>query len=363
MRSSIVKVGLVMYGSLDTISGGYLYDRMLVSHLRGQGDQVDVISLPAGAYAAHLLQNLWFRLDGAWDILLQDELCHPSLLAQNARRRSSPVIGIVHNLSSEGTRPQAGQQALRRLVEREYLRGLDGYIFNSSTTREAVLALHGAAKPHVIASPGGDRLGESSLDAIEARAKESGPLRLLFLANVVPGKGLDVVLRALQELPAADYQLDVIGSCDAESLYARRMQSRAAAASLPVHFRGPLDGRALADVLQHSHVLVLPSYYEGYGIAFLEGMAHGLPALGTTAGAMPEVISHGENGFLVRPGDSAALARHLKTLASDRSLLARMGTKAFQKYRSSPTWRQTTARIREFLVETIERGQSAGSQG
>ncbi|HET9913419.1 MAG TPA: hypothetical protein VFQ13_16105, partial [Anaerolineales bacterium] len=57
-----MKIGFVIYGSLDTLSGGYLYDRKLVEYLRAQGDTVEIISLPWRNYAAHLTDNFWFRL-------------------------------------------------------------------------------------------------------------------------------------------------------------------------------------------------------------------------------------------------------------------------------------------------------------
>ena len=57
-----MKIGFVIYGSLDTLSGGYLYDRKLVEYLRAQGDTVEIISLPWRNYAAHLTDNFSFKL-------------------------------------------------------------------------------------------------------------------------------------------------------------------------------------------------------------------------------------------------------------------------------------------------------------
>ncbi|MFL7868236.1 MAG: glycosyltransferase family 1 protein, partial [Anaerolineales bacterium] len=85
-----MKFGLVIYGSLDTLSGGYLYDRKLVEYLRKQGDSVEIISLPWRNYAAHLTDNFHFRLPPDLDLLIQDELNHPSLLSANSRPRSYP---------------------------------------------------------------------------------------------------------------------------------------------------------------------------------------------------------------------------------------------------------------------------------
>jgi glycosyltransferase involved in cell wall biosynthesis len=96
--------------------------------------------------------------------------------------------------------------------------------------------------------------------------------------------------------------------------------------------------------------MVVPSYYEGFGIAYLEGMAFGLPAIGTTAGAVPELLKHAENGYLITPGDSHALARHLEALASDRALLARIGSGALESFQSKPTWRESGEAVRKFLL-------------
>ena len=60
-----MKIGFLIYGSLDTLSGGYLYDRKLVEYLRTQGDTVQIISLPWRNYAAHLSDNFRFRLPPA----------------------------------------------------------------------------------------------------------------------------------------------------------------------------------------------------------------------------------------------------------------------------------------------------------
>jgi hypothetical protein len=87
-----VKIGLIIYGSIDTLSGGYLYDRQLVAHLRGVGCQVDILSLPWRTYAAHLSDNFrlaWARqiANAKYDLLLQDELNNPSLFLLNTELR------------------------------------------------------------------------------------------------------------------------------------------------------------------------------------------------------------------------------------------------------------------------------------
>ena len=93
----------------------------------------------------------------------------------------------------------------------------------------------------------------------------------------------------------------------------------------------------------------MPSSYEGFGIVYLEGMHFGLPAIAGTDGAAPEIITHGENGFLVPPGDAAALARSLSLLMEDRELLKRMSLTAHRRAAGQPTWNDSAARARAFI--------------
>jgi glycosyltransferase involved in cell wall biosynthesis len=353
-----MKVGLVIYGSIDIVSGGYIYDRILVDHLRSCGDQVEIMALPVSDYFSHLLGGISTRLPAGIDILIEDELVHPSVLLANRGRRAAisktepPVVSLVHNLRSSEKRP-AWQNALYRQVEKCHLHSVDGYIFNSDATHHSAVALLRNQKPFVVAPPGGDRLGCISTAALLERTSRTGPLRLLFLANVTPLKGLHILLDALRRLPAGLCTLEVAGSLDVDRPYCTRMKAAAAACGSQVTFRGLLGDRRLIDLLLVSDVLVVPSYWEGFGIAYLEGMAYGLPALGTTAGSIPRLIAHGVNGFVIDPGDSAALAALLVELAADRSLLARMSANALEYFESSPTWRQTAETIRSFLMQML----------
>jgi len=342
-----MKVTLVIYGSLATMSGGYLYDRMLVEHLRSCGDQVDVVSLKPARYLGSLVRAPFLQISTECDVLLQDELCHPSLLWFNRRTHRRPIVSIVHNLRADLGGPG---RFLYRFIERRYLGAVDAFVFNSEATRVSVRKLVVSDRPELVAVPGGDRLGDMTEAAVEARAIQAGPLRLVFLANVIPGKGLDVLLAALESLPAEDFRLDVVGSCDVEHRYADHVRRKASRLGSSVQFHGVLDGAALSSILRQGQVLALPSYYEGFGIAYLEGMAHGLVAVGSAVGAVPALVSHGVNGFLIEPGDVQRLRNRLDQLIHDRDLLARMGVSALKKYRLQPAWQTSMERIRHFLV-------------
>jgi len=362
-----MRIGLVIYGSLDTLSGGYLYDRMLVAVLRAVGDSVAIISLPRRNYLRNLGDNfspdLRRRLLGLEvDIMLQDELNHPSLYLLNRCVReqiSCPVVSIVHLLTSSLNHP-AWQNSFYHSVESRFLAGVDGLIYNSATTRrEAEHLLKGAPaqkRASLIAYPGSDRLNPQISDEELKNRALNGPLRLLFLGNVIPRKGLHIALKALERLPNDQWMLTAVGNPHAHPSYARAVSRQIARAGLAanVQFAGILPDRELSKYMKASHVLVMPSSYEGYGIVYAEAMGFGLPAIGTTSGAAGEIITHGCDGFLISLGDTVALASHLTELAQNRQRLVEMSFAARNRYQSLPTWKRSMDAIRSFLIELVD---------
>ena len=348
-----MKIGFVIYGSLNTVSGGYLYDRKLVEYLHAQGDTVEIISLPWRNYGAHLMDNFRFRLPKDLDILIQDELNHPSLIGANRGAHPYPIVSLVHHLRCSELRPQ-WQNDLYRVVEKKYLQSVDGFIFNSKTTQGVVNGLIENDKPSVVAYPPTDRFGDViSENEIRERAKVN-ELRILFLGNVIYRKGLHTLLEALNRVGRdniSSYKLDVVGGLGAEPKYAEEMQRFVTVNDLSsmVTFHGALDNQPLIDMYKQAHVMAVPSSYEGFGIVYLEGMGFGLPAIGTTAGAASEVITHDSDGYLIKPDDATTLASHLSELATNRELLLKLSLNAVKRYQQQPKWDETAKSIREFL--------------
>ncbi|MBP6207896.1 MAG: glycosyltransferase family 4 protein [Anaerolineales bacterium] len=348
-----MKIGFLIYGSLDILSGGYMYDRKLVEYLRAQGDTVEVISLPWRNYAAHLTDNLTFKLPKGLDVLIQDELNHPSLIAANSEKHPYPVISLVHHLRCSELRPQ-WQNAIYRAVEKKYLQTVDAFIFNSRTTKGVVNGVIGTGKPDLIAYPPTDRFGQAlSEEHIKNRSRNE-VFRILFLGNVIERKGLHTLLAAVKN-QNAKITVDVVGGLTAEPAYARQMQEFVASNGLSsvVSFHSSLNNEPLVEKFKNAHTLIVPSSYEGFGIVYLEGMSFGLPAIGTTAGAASELIEHGKTGYLIKPNDTAALAQHIAMLAADRDLLVELSLNARTRFTKQPSWNETAGQVRNFLHNLI----------
>jgi glycosyltransferase involved in cell wall biosynthesis len=320
---------------------------------------VEIISLPWRTYGRHLVDNfsrdLWWRLRRApFDALLQDELNHPSLFWLNRRLQRYiryPIVTIVHLLRCSEPRP-AWQNRLYRWVEACYLTGLDGLVLNSQTTRSMVETLVGRHRPGVVAYPGRDHLPPTlTPEQIEARTQQPGPLRLLFVGNLTPIKGLHTLLRALGHLPPDTWRLTVVGSLVMDAVYVRSIRRQIAEFGWQdrVGLLGACANAEVATHLAQHQVLAVPSLYEAFGIAYLEAMGCGMPVIASTAGAAHELITHAEHGFLVTPGDTVTLAQHLRTLQHDRECLRHMSLAAYRRAQMHPTWAESAGRVRELL--------------
>src|SRR6056297_1516386 len=259
-----MRVGLTLYGSLDEQSGGFRYDRKLVEGLRDAGDTVECLQLPWREYYRGLLDNgspkLRRRLDVDVDVMLQDELAHPSLVHTN-RALSYPIVSVVHHLRASEPRRLA---PLYRAVERRYLGTVQGVVCNSATTRRVVTDLGVDPDDAVVAPPAGDRFDpEFDRSMVEQRATTE-PLRVVFVGNVTPRKGLDTLVDGVAEADA-DIALTVVGRpVDAAHVATVRKRVREHDLADSVQFAGRLPDDELAKTLRSSHVLAVPSRYEGF---------------------------------------------------------------------------------------------------
>jgi glycosyltransferase involved in cell wall biosynthesis len=353
-----MRLGLVIYGNLDIITGGFLYDKLLVDYLRRQGDEVEIIALPWQPYALGYLHNIRSGLErrlqqGRFEALIQDELVHPSLFWLNRRLKphiNYPIISLVHLLRLTEERP-AWQNRLYRWVERRYLQSVDGFIFISRHTQGLVESLTGGRKPYTVAYPAGDRLGGLSPEQIRARVGAPGSRQILYLGAVIPRKGLDVLLQALAPLKQLDWQLTVVGSMTSDPAYSRKIYKLISRLGLShkIQLPGVLLAADLIACLKQSHILAVPSYMEGLALVYLEGMYFGLVPLASAGGAAGEVITSGRDGYLIPPNNVGDLTARLQELLEDGRKLLSMSLAARERISRHPTWEETGAAIRRFL--------------
>jgi spore coat protein SA len=175
--------------------------------------------------------------------------------------------------------------------------------------------------------------------------RSSGALRLLYVGRISPEKGTHVLFEAFGKLVADhEVELDVVGEeavppqdmvallggpevrTRASPGYLQRcLELLPEAARARVRLHGKHSHEELPSFYAQADVVVVPSLSEAFGTAAVEGMATGLPVVGSRTGGIPEVVTDGETGLLVPPGDAAALAGAISTLAADAELRRRLG--------------------------------------
>ncbi len=350
-----MEIAFLIPGRLEPLTGGSLYNRFLAEALARRGHRLRLYPVPLRPRLRLWLENVrpatWRRCSperGA--VVIVDGLIHEGLLLplRIGRRSGGARIALLHQLTPASPEGEAG----RRFRERIFLGGMSGVLCPGEILAAEITRRTRGRLPVHPASPGGDRLGRAPNEAfILRRARTPGPLELLFVGNLSPVKGLPALLSALAGLPPPLWRLTVVGSLSFDPAAARAAQQTADRFGLGerVRFRGALNGAELARCYETAQVFAMPYARESFGIAALEAMAFGLPVIGSAAGGVREFVRHGENGFLIPPGDLAGCRRAVAILAQDRRRLADLGSQAFRDFLRRPGWRDSLAGACRFL--------------
>jgi glycosyltransferase involved in cell wall biosynthesis len=307
----------VVPGSLDQRTGGSLYDARIVDGLRRRGWAVEVHSVEGAppnrdARARAALAETLDRLPDGTRVVIDGLLMGGSPEAVRAHSARLTVLALVHLPWADRPELAPSRRAHLLKLEGEALAACAGVIVTSRFTAARLQEAGVHAAPIRIVPPGTDRAPAATGPAPGATPQ------LLCVASVTPGKGQDVLVRALARLSDVPWTCVCAGSLTRSPAYARRVQAfvRAAGLGARIAFRGECDQEAIEALYLASSIFVLPSFHESYGMVLTEAMARGLPIVATNAGAIPETVP-AEAGSLVPPGDDVALAGALRLLLVD----------------------------------------------
>ncbi|NKB55449.1 MAG: glycosyltransferase [Alphaproteobacteria bacterium] len=330
-------IQFVVPGSIEQRTGGYGYDRRIISELRTYGRDVRVVELEgifpncdeiAKSAAARALSAV---PEGSTMVI--DGLALPAfeeVLEENAG--GGFVIALVHHPLALETGLAASDSKSLSTLEFALLQQVD-HIVTTSLATARLLEADGIAEHRISAvPPGTDR-------APPTRGSSGGPLQLLCVAALIPRKGHRALIDALAECADPSWRLLCLGSQVRD-----RTESEAIAAHVDrlelsdkVIFGGEADEATLAAAYGAADVFVLASALEGYGMAFAEALARGLPIVGSGAGAVRDTVP-GTAGLIVPVGAHAALVDALSRMIGDGALRARFAAGARAVARGLPDW-------------------------
>lgn len=172
--------------------------------------------------------------------------------------------------------------------------------------------------------------------------QQTGYFTLLFLGLLGKNKGIYDLLECIR-----DHKVEFQGKLklyiggNGEIEHVKQLIKEYGIADIVI-FEGWASGDKKIELLNKSDAYILPSYKEGLPISILEAMSYGMPIISTPVGGIPEIVSNGENGYLVEPGNKEDIYKAIMSLLNDADLRNRMG-------------RISLSRVGEHLPEYVEK--------
>ncbi len=336
-------------GDLESLTGGYVYDRRLAAELGHAGWTVEVLAWPASfphpsaADKAAAAASLAALPDGS--LVLVDGLAFGALpeLAEAEAGRLRLVALVHHPLALEPELPPEECRRLKR-SERRALAAARAVIATSDTTAEMLIRDYGVAPDRLqVAKPGTD-------PAPPARGSgrgASGP-HILSVGTLTPRKGHDLLIEALARISDLNWTCGIAGSLTRSPETTAALRASIAANRLGERVRLLGEIADLDSLYDSADLFVLASRHEGYGMVFAEALQRGLPVVGTTAGAIPEVVPPAA-GLLVPPNDARSLADALRQAVGDAGTRRRLAAGARAAAETLPRWEQTGRQVSALL--------------
>ena len=173
---------------------------------------------------------------------------------------------------------------------------------------------------------------------------------LLNVGRLVPVKGVETLIEVTRRLSRDGFKVRtvIVGDGPYRDEY-ERMAAKVRGNVVFAGFRSDIP-----QLLAACDVFVLPSISEGLPSALLEAAACGKPLVASNTGAIPDVVIHGETGFLAEPGDVESFARHIKLLLDDAEKAARFGARAREHVRRDFDWDAIASRYEDLCVQAIQ---------
>jgi glycosyltransferase involved in cell wall biosynthesis len=337
----VKRAAFAVPGHLDTPTGGYAYDKRIIAELERLGWQIALIDLgeefpwPSDAARSKARARL-LEAPAGWPIAV-DGLALGAL-PDVASELASPLLALVHHPLALEWGLSSDQADILRHSEHRALACAQVVVVTSPATAKIVASDYGVPMERItVVRPGNDRVPT-------AQGGRGGAPHLLSVGAVVPRKGFDVLVGALARLTDLEWRLTIAGDLTRDPATAERLQADIARHGLTsrVATPGAVSSQQLAALYDSADLFVLASRFEGYGMAYAEALAHGLPVIGTKAGAIPDTIPH-DTGLLVDAGDVAGLADAVRRTIVDRRLRQEMSEAALAAARQLPTWPQSAA--------------------
>jgi D-inositol-3-phosphate glycosyltransferase len=403
---------LATLGGKDT-GGMNVYVAELTRHLGQMGIHVDVFTRSQDEHVPHVVHSLGYgnrvvhipagpevplpkkelaeyiptfadevdrfaREKGIHYDLIHSHYWMSGIAAETLKARwNIPVIQMFHTLGLMKNRiaqsPEEMEGDYRIDGERKVMEMADRIIAATPAEQEQLQTLYGVdPKKIVIISPGVETARFYPINADEAKEAINLTCKkrmLLFVGRIEPLKGLQNLIRALAIIRKQGhcgrdcYCLVVIGGDPDSSLENMSSEMRKIKALCKelgmedlVLFLGKRAQETLPYYYSAADMLIMPSYYESFGMVALEAMACGTPVIVSQVGGLPYLVQNGKTGFVVPSGDPEVLVDPLNQLMNDNELRERLGNQA-AAYAKNYSWELIAKKINKVYQELLRNSE------
>ncbi len=186
--------------------------------------------------------------------------------------------------------------------------------------------------------------------------RAAATIRFLFLGQLIPRKGIDLLLAAMQKVVKVcpEARLELAGTDRSDGAYAR--EAVRLGIGHAVEFTGMIEAARVGDVLGRCDVFVLPSRHDGWGVVLNEAASAGKAIVASDAcGAAHHLVSHGANGFRFPAGDVGALTAAMLEYCRNPQLAVRHGGESLRVFQEF-TPERNALRFQDALDSLLESG-------
>lgn len=180
--------------------------------------------------------------------------------------------------------------------------------------------------------------------------------RILFLSNLVESKGVYVLLDACARLKeeGEHFLLNMVGG-ESKEINRSLLEEQVGRRGLEgyVVYQGPQYGEAKERFFREADIFVQPTFEDCFPLTIVEAMQHSLPVVSTLEGAIPDMVVHGETGFVCEPKNPYLLAKYLKKLLNDSELRQQLGKNACCRYKERFTLEAFEHRFQSILSDIL----------
>jgi glycosyltransferase involved in cell wall biosynthesis len=337
-------------GDINRLTGGYGYDRRLIAELTKLGFAVQHLPL-ANSFPEpddHALRDAETQLAKlpVDSLVIIDGLAFGAMasIAEHYAKRLTLIALCHHPLALETGLTAERVQAVH-MTEQRALAAATAVLVTSNYTAGILQQTFAVPASKIsVALPGTDK--QQFAPCI------GNPPILLTVATLTPRKAHDTLIDALAQVAHLPWQARFVGGDDFDCEWATYLRSKVASHSLTsrIAFVGNVTdpGREYAQ----ADVFVLPSLFEGYGMAFAEALSFGLPVIAARTGAVPDLVP-ASAGLLVPPAKAVDLAEALTQLLTDPARRHQLQLGAQQVAHRLPTWADT-AGIVGHLIQQVQ---------